>query len=57
MNWEEHFDDIEDESGKHSYPVWWVVNISDWSEAAGPFDSEGAAIDAAGELVLNNPCP
>lgn len=57
MNWEKHFDVIEDESGKHPYPVWWVVNISDWSEAAGPFHSEGAAIDAAGELVLNNPCP
>ena len=58
MSWEERFDVCEDESGKYHYPIWWVFDSLTTNEVAGPFDTEEAAIDAAGELALNScPCP
>lgn len=58
MKWDERFNVFEDESGKFHYPRFMVEDNQTNTIVAGPFDTESEAIDAAGELSLENyPCP
>ncbi len=46
------FEAAEDESGRFTYPRWYVFDTETGAEVAGPFDTEIEAEDTAAEMTI-----